>query len=107
MVMAAIFRLWNLVLRGSLTPITHLASRRLFKTPLNDSSLPVTAKPPDRQVVDLTGKVKTLAADPVAQGGFSDVFYGEMEEQIVCEDGAKRRVKRKVSQVEYVNPRPA
>jgi len=74
---------------------------------LNDSSLPAAAKPPDRQVVDLTGKVKTLTADPVAQGGFSDVFYGEIEEQIVCEDGAKRRVKRKVSQVEYVDPRPA
>jgi hypothetical protein len=107
MVMGAIVRLWNLVLRGSLTPITHLASRRLFKRPLNDSSLPVVAKHPDRQVVDLTDKVKTLTADPVAQGGFSDVFYGEIEEEIACEHGAKRRVKRKVSQVEYVDPRPA
>jgi len=49
------------------------------------------------QLTDLTHKVKTLGPDAIAQSGFSDIYYGELEEDVVGENGMKRKVKRKAS----------
>jgi len=50
----------------------------------------------DDQVKDLTNDVKTVTMDPVAQGGFSDVYRGEWEVEVTDKTGMKCQVKRLV-----------
>jgi hypothetical protein len=95
MAASAVFGAWCILLLTFVIAIAYLtATEKLSKGPLN---IPALTEP--LRIVDLTRKVRTRSADPVAQGGFSDVFEGDIEERIIGEGGAMRTVKHKVSHI--------